>query len=469
MKFSDCVRRTGLALLMAMLAACASQPPDHGLEQARETLLARGLDTSATPEKFRGTLSRPQAVQAAILHHPAVRAEYARLNIAAADVVRASELLNPSLSLSWLDVSGGSNELTVGLAQSLAAVMLRPARQRIAAADYELAILSLADTLQELALATETAWFDLVAAEQGLQVQARASDTALWADQLGTRFASAGNMTPLERAELAKGAAEARLALLEAERQRDRARTLLDQQLALPHEDWSVPGSLPLPATEQPDPETLIARVLDTHPALQALAWERKRLLSVGDEAKTESWLDDAEIGVEHERAGDERGTGPELAFRLPLWHRNAGTRLALVAELELLDAREAELRDQLPRQLRMQLSELARLRTAVQIRDQELLPALADEVAARQDRVNFMLDGIFNLLASKQSELNAWRDHVATLGEYWHQEVELAATAGRAATPAGSGLLDVSVIAPLRDRSPESQPQNHHQHGRHH
>ena len=104
-----------------------------------------------------------------------------------------------------------------------------------------------------------------------------------------------------------------------------------------------------------------------------------------------------------------------------------------------------------------------------MQIRDQELLPALADEVAARQDRVNFMLDGIFNLLASKQSELNAWRDHVATLGEYWHQEVELAATAGRAATPAGSGLLDVSVIAPLRDRSPESQPQNHHQHGRHH
>ncbi len=469
MKYSDCARRTGLALFLAMLAACASQPPDHGVEQARAALLARGLDTPDTQETFRGTLSRRQAVQAAMLHHPSVRAEYARLNIAAADVVRASELLNPSLSLSWLDVRDGSNELTVGLAQSLAAVMLRPARQRIAAADYELAILGLADTLQELALTTESAWFALVAAEQGLQVQARASDTAIWADQLGTRFAAAGNITPLERAELAKGAAEARLALLEAERQRDRARIMLDQQLALPHEDWSVPGSLPLPAAELPDLEPLIARVLDTHPALQALAWERTRLLSVGDEARTESWLDDAEVAVEHERSGDERGTGPELAFRLPLWHRNAGTRLALSAELELLDAREAELRDQLPRQLRMQLAELARLRMAVQVREQALLPALADEVRARQDRVNFMLDGIFNLLASKQSELNAWREHVATLGEYWHQEVELAATAGRAATPAGEGLLDVSAIAPIRGRSPESQPQNHHQHGGHH
>lgn len=123
------------------------------------THCARGLDTRAHGQ-FRGELSRQQAVQAAILSHPSVRAEYARLDIAAADVVRASELLNPSLSLSWLDASGGD-------------------------------------------------------------------------DELGTRFAAAGNMTPLQRAELARGAAEARLALLDAGQQRDRARILLEQQLAL--------------------------------------------------------------------------------------------------------------------------------------------------------------------------------------------------------------------------------------------
>ena len=470
MKYSDCARRIGLALMLATLAACASQPPDRGVAQAREALLARGLATSLEQGQFRGKLSRQQAVQAALLHHPSVRSEYARLDIAAADVVRASELLNPSLSLSWLDVSGGSNELTLGLAQSLAAVMLRPARQRIAAADYELAVLSLADTLQQLALDTEAAWYALVTAEQGLQVQARASDTALWADELGTRFDAAGNITPLQRAELAHGAAEAQLMRLDAERERDQARARLDQHLALPHDDWAVPASLPLPAAEESDPEQLIAQVLGTHPELQRLAWERQRLLSVSDNARGESWLDDAEVGVEHERSGDERATGPELAFRLPLWHRNAGTRLALAAELELLQAREATLRDQIPRQLRLQLGELSRLRSAVAIRQQALLPALADEVQARQDRVNFMLDGVFNLLASKQAELNAWREHVATLGDYWHQQVELASTAGRASTPAGSGQLDVSAIAPPEnsEQTPEQHEQHQH-HGRHH
>jgi len=470
MNYSDCARRIGLALVLAVLAACASQPPDHGAEQAQAALLVRGLDTSLTQDQFTGELSRQQAVQAAILHHPSVRAEYARLNIAAADVVRASELLNPKLSLGWLGVSGGSNELTAGLAQSLAAIMLRPARQRIATADYELAALALADALQELALATESAWYTLVAAEQGLQVQSRASDTALWADELGARFVTAGNMTPLQRAGLAHGAAEARLELLDAERQRDRARAQLGQQLALPHEDWSVPAMLPLPAADGPDPDRLVEQVLAAHPALQRLAWEQQRLLSIGDNARRESWLDGAEAGVEHERSGDERANGVELGFRLPLWHRNAGTRLTLSAELELLDAREAALRDQLPRQLRLQLNELRRLRTALQIREQALLPALAEEVKARQDRVNFMLDGIFNLLRSKQAELKAWREHVATLAEYWHQEVELASTAGHAATPAGAGLLDISSIAPPEGGNQGPDHSEHHQHhGRHH
>lgn len=470
MKFSHCARRTVLALTLAVLAACATQPPDHGVAQARETLLARGLDSSLEDAPFRGELSRPQAVRAALLYHPSVRAEYARLELAAADIVRASELLNPSLSLSWLDISGGGNELRLGLAQSLAAVMLRPARQRIAAADYELAVLELADTLQALALATESAWYALVAAEQELQVQTLAADTARWADELGTRFAAAGNMTPLQRAELARDAAEARLELLHAERQRNRARAQLDQRLALPHEDWSVPDSLPLPASDAPDLERLVAAVLETHPALQRLGWERQRLLSVGDNARGEGWLDGAEAGVERERSGGESATGPGVTFRLPFWHRNPSIRLALAAELELLAAREASLRDQLPRQLRLQLIELSRLRSAVEVREQALLPALAGEVQARQERVNFMLDGVFNLLASKQSELNAWREHVATLGEYWQQEVELARTAGRASTPAGAGTLDISSIAPVGKAEQEHGPdENHQHHGAHH
>ena len=131
-----------LLLLSSLLSGCAVSPPQHGDEQARELLAERGLTFSESASEsgadFRGELSRQQAVQAALLNHPSIRAEYARLEIASADVVRASELLNPSLSLSWLDVSGGGSEFSIGLSQSLAGVMLRPARRRMAEAEYEL-------------------------------------------------------------------------------------------------------------------------------------------------------------------------------------------------------------------------------------------------------------------------------------------------------------------------------------------
>ena len=301
-----------------------------------------------------------------------------------------------------------------------------------------------------------------------LQVQIRATDAALWADELGTRFTAAGNMTPLQRAELARDAAHAKLALLDAERTRDLAHSRLEQQLALPHDDWRVPASLPLPAPVDPDQDQLLTLVWTDHPALQRITWERQRLLSVGERDRKESWLDDSELGLEHERAGDERATGPEFAIRLPLWHRNAGTRLAIAAELALLDAREAELRTQLPRQLRQQLNELSTLRKSLEVRSRSLLPALAAEVQARQEGVNFMLDGVFNLLASKQAELEAWRDQVTTLAEYWQQEVALAMTMGRAATPASEGVLDTSAIVPTASDQPARGQQDMH-HGRHH
>ena len=454
-----------LLLLSSLLSGCAVSPPQHGDDQARELLAERGLtvteSASESGDEFRGELSRQQAVQAALLNHPSMRAEYARLEIASADVVRASELLNPSLSLSWLDVSGGGSEFSVGLSQSLAGVMLRPARRRMAEAEYELAVLTLAESLQSLALETETAWHALAAAEQRLQLQRWSSNTALWADQLGERFAAAGNITPLKRAQLTRRAAEAELTLLQAERDRDQARSELALQLALMHDDWQVSTALPLPVNGDADTNSLIADALQNHPALLQVSQRKTRLQQQLGGEKRQRWLDDAEVGVEHERSGDERATGPTLGFRLPLWHRSRGTLQALAAEQELLEAEEAELGQQLPRQIRRQLADLQQLKAAIDSRQQRLLPALAAEVDARQKRVNFMLDGVFDLLESKAEELHCWIDQVDALAEYWQHEIELARLLGRATTQSSDGTLDLSGITPM---PPSNMPIDSHQ-----
>lgn len=454
-------------LLSLFISGCAVSPPQHGDDQARELLAQRGLTVSESAsesrEQFRGELSRQQAVQATLLNHPSMRAEYARLEIASADVVRASELLNPTLSLSWLDVSGGGNEFSVGLSQSLAGVMLRPARRRMAEAEYELAVLTLAASLQSLALDTEAAWHALAAAEQRLQLQRWASNTALWADQLGERFAAAGNITPLKSAQLTRRGAEAELALLQAERERDQARAELALRLALAHDDWQVSAALPLPVDKDADTDTIIADALQNHPILQQISNRKARLQQqLGDE-KRQRWLDDAEVGIEHERSGDERATGPTLGFRLPLWHRSRGTLQALAAEQELLEAEQAALRQQLPMQIRRQLADLQQLKAAIDSRQQRLLPALAAEVDARQKRVNFMLDGVFDLLESKGDELHGWIDQIDALAEYWQHEVELARLLGRATTRSSDDMLDLSDITPAPSSNmPADSHQNH-------
>ncbi|MCC1498135.1 TolC family protein [Alcanivorax sp. 1008] len=465
MNLSSRTGRLTLVLLTLVITGCAVNPPQHGEQQAHDLLAQRGLTVSQTASEFRGELSRQQAVQATLLNHPAMRAEYARLEIASADVVRASELVNPSLSLSWLDVSSGGSEFSIGLSQSLAGVMLRPARRRMAEAEYELAVLTLAESLQSLALESEAAWYAVAAAEQRLQLQRWASNTALWADQLGERFAAAGNITPLERAQLARRGAEAELAMLQAERERDQARSELAVWLALAHDDWQVSAALPLPVSHHADADAIIADVLEHHPALQQIRQRKSGLQQQLGGEQRQRWLDDAEVGIEHDRSGDERATGPTLGFRLPLWHRSRGTLQALAAQQELLDAEEAMLRQQLPVKIRTQLNRLQQLHAAITSRQQRLLPALAAEVDARQKRVNFMLDGVFDLLESKADELDGWIDQVNSLANYWQQQVELARLLGQATTSHGGDSFDITAVAPANPASIPVQDDPHRGH----
>jgi outer membrane protein, heavy metal efflux system len=441
----NCQPIGGVAALLALVlvSGCATAP-DDGAERARSTLQQQGLAVPDTAPAARGQLTRQQAVQAALYYHPSLQAEYARLDIAAADVARAGELLNPSLSLSWLDVSGGGSEFSIGLSQSLAGVMLRPARQRRAAAEHDLAVQTLAEALRHRALKTESAWYALVTANQALQVQDAITRTAVLADQLAERFDQAGNMTPLERARHARVAAAAQLDLLAARQRRDQAWADLALEMALPHQRWRVGAPLMTPPAPLDD-DTLMA-LLPEHPALQQQQTRQQQLYELAGERRRGRWLDDSQVGIKHERSSDERATGPTLAFRIPLWHRSRGEQQALLARQRLLEAETAALEQRLSVSLQRQLDTLQQQQQRISLHQQALLPALAAEVDARQERVNFMLDGVFNLLDSKRAELNGWLSLVEALGHYWQQEVQLAELIGSTASRAGGEPLDIPL-----------------------
>jgi hypothetical protein len=99
-----------------------------------------------------------------------------------------------------------------------------------------------------------------------------------------------------------------------------------------------------------------------------------------------------------------------------------------------------------------------------------ELLPARELARERVQQRVNFMFDDVFDLLAAKQEELADWQKAVVALGDYWKARAELThAVAGElpGGEPGTSGYFETSML----DHDAGSmghEPDGHGDHGAH-
>ncbi|MGE3772408.1 MAG: TolC family protein, partial [Gammaproteobacteria bacterium] len=170
------VTRGLLVAVTFMAAGCAGIPPDRGFDAVGGTLAARGLAVTApssaattTPEVLLAQLAETPldldaARRVALTHHPLLLAQYARLGLAQAEVYDAARLSNPRFSLAWLDASGRSAQVTLGLAQNLVELLSLSPRRRIAEGALARTQLEAAAALVNLAADVEAAWVRHVAA-----------------------------------------------------------------------------------------------------------------------------------------------------------------------------------------------------------------------------------------------------------------------------------------------------------------
>src|SRR5690606_20293612 len=146
------------------------------------------------------------------------------------------------------------------------------------------------------------------------------------------------------------------------------------------------------------------------------------------------------------------RKTGPSLSFSLPLFHRNQAGVLRAEAQQRQAQARQRQLEQEIRHRVRALHASLLLSRQAFAVQRDALLPALAAVVGQRQKRVNYMLDGVFDLLADKQAELVARREQVSTLGDYWQVRTALSRTVGSGLSLMSMGVLDTDAAAPPMD-----------------
>jgi len=249
----------------------------------------------------------------------------------------------------------------------------------------------------------------------------------------------------LERA----AASEAQLNELEAEADAYGARTDLATVLGLSVAGaWDSPAQLPVPLDQEDALSDLLTLARESRLDLAA-AHARADIISdrLGVIGWTR-WLGELDVGVERERETDgARITGPTLAWEVPIFNQHEDALLRANADLQIAIADVERLSTAIENSVRLAYAatENAKARV-VEYRDR-LIPARIAAVARAQEEESFMLIGIFELLATKQQEYDAYQGYLETVRDYWLARTELARAVGNtlpSSANIGSKHLDV-------------------------
>lgn len=474
--------RALLALVLtSALAGCASLSPQPRDADITRLLAERGgpaVDWSAvasTDEEAASLerwLSEPMTLDAAtrvaMLRSPRLREHYARLGLARAEVLEAVEIENPRLSFQRMSLDGGGHNRTTGLSMPLLDLLLLPAKARLAATDYDRARYDVAGAVLDTVADVEAAWYAYVTARQVAGMREAVSEAAAASAELAGRFHAAGNISALQLAQEQAAASQAYIESLQARADAARHRLELHTLLGLRGEetDWEASESLPLPVPTEDDPEKLANLARDGNLGVLAARAEAEVLADALGLTRTLRWFGGSEIGYEREREADgARLQGPEISLELPIF--NQGQAKLARAEARLMEAlarvQQAELAAD--NGVRTGAQTVAALREVVDTHRLALVPQRESIVARQQERQNFMLIGVFELIQAKVTEYDAYQAYLEAVRDYWLARVELARLVGRR-LPSDAGIEARTPSLEEILGPEEAPPMDHSEHG---
>jgi cobalt-zinc-cadmium efflux system outer membrane protein len=433
-------------------------PDDAKLAQWVRDLTAQGL-------------TRGRAVEIALMNNPGLQATYEELGVSQADMVQAGLLRNPALGmdLGFRLNNGDTDELRFSLVQDFLDLFVMPLRKQIASEQFEADTLNVANRALEVVSDVEKAFVAAQASVELVAFRRTVVEGAGAAADLSERQLEAGNVSELDRATEAATYQQAKLDLAREEVDLLEARERVNKLLGLWGEttSWRFAEPLAAPPDDDPNLEHLEAfamgRRLDV-----AVAKRRAALMAKAvDMARSTRYVGRLDIGVDvHQDPNGPLLLGPNLVIELPIFDQ----RQAVIARLEA-QRREQERRLQevaIDARSEVRLAAL-RLQTGRQTflhyRD-VLLPLRKTATEQALLHYNGMFISVFQLLAVKQSEVDAQRGYLEAERDYWSARAELARALGGSLPPAQpkpkASPSPASVPAPS---PPSHGPEGTHQH----
>jgi cobalt-zinc-cadmium efflux system outer membrane protein len=311
---------------------------------------------------------------------------------------------------------------------------MQPARQKIAAAQFEQVKAEVAHDVLHTSAEVEQAYYEVLGAAHIRQLRAQIVETTQASFEFAQRLHAAGNISDLTLSIEQGQYEESRIALAESDNHLRAAREKLTKQMGLWGErtKWTTPIQLPdLPRQEASldQVETLaVTNRLDLEAA-------RKNIDKMAQALGTTiawRWIGDVGIGVDAERDTDRKWViGPEFEIELPVFDQ----RQAKISEGEALLRRALNeltaLAVEIRSEVRLLRDKLIMQRYLIDHYKRVILPLRQRIVALTLQKYNYMLVGAFDLLAAKQQEYNAYAKFLEVVRDYWIIRADLGRAVG--------------------------------------
>ena len=446
-----------------MLATGCSTPSEEKVFQDVQTSVTqrtgKTLRPNRTPEDQReilaavdsliGTnLTSDAAVQIALLNNPDLQATLEELGIARAELIEAGLLSNPRIgaTLGFPIDASTSTKQEYSLTHNFLELLFLPLRRNLAARNFEQQKLNITHRVLQLAAEVRKAFFEVQASEQLLARLRLISEVNEAAADLAQRQYKAGNINDLEFANEQATYAQTKAAIAEAHAELRAQREQLNRLLGLwgNRTTWQVSSMLPeIPKEESPlsNLESLAMRQRLDVAAARAQA--QNVAMAFNLRSRTRLLPVDLQIGVDADKEPEgEWLVGPTLDIELPIFNRGQADLARLAAQFRQaqreLQARAVNARSEV-REARDKLVSYGELAAYYQ---KILLPLRIQIVNQTLLQYNAMQLGPYHLLAAKERELEAERNYVTALKNYWSARADLERAVGGNLFPHENALL---------------------------
>ncbi len=380
-------------------------------------------------ELLRHELTPDSAVQVALLNNPRLEASYEDLGIAQADLVEAGLLKNPIFGAEVRFPKYHALPFDLDVMQEFASLLTLPLRKRVAQASFEAAKNRITGEVLSTAADVRAAFYRAQGAQQIVDMRETIVQATGASFEAARQLHDAGNTSDLAFAQEQAIHEQSKVELAKAQREALDAREDLSALMGVWGNDvkWTIAPKLPNLPQEEIDAAKLESLALAQRADLAAAKKEIDVMAQQLGLTRQVGPFGDVKAGAHLEKESEGPLTiGPAIELPLPIFNQGQPALAAASARLRQSERRYQALAIDIRSQVRRARYRMLAARDLATHYQRVILPLRHQIVEQSQLQFNGMLLGVFQLLQAKQAEIDAGREYVQALQDYWLARCEL-------------------------------------------